>query len=562
MAGNIVGNGFVDAQPVIAVDASGNALTINTLAPTVSAPLQFAGNNLSIPKADTATDGYLSSTDWNKFNLKVDNTSVLPLTEVTVNGIDRLELEATSGPVIIDSASNMTITSQGQIVESGITIEEKSDVYWKASCGANVLEIDNVGITYNGLPIVPPSGEVFSVDSVYPDASGNIVLNALTNDGTSSSPAINRDSFSVNASIYITNNTVGGQTEINTNNGILNATASGINLTANYGMSETINSNGKQVTINSGGWSNTVNGGDVVILNNAGTISLTAGSGIIAGSNILPATSGVGLIGNGLKPFNGMSALNVNTNTVSSFGSTINSASNFSPTTSGTKNLGDSSHPWGTLFVSAISGVSLGNTYTGLTPIVVSGTQISITQASASSDGYLSSGNWTTFNNKLSTIASSGTGQALTNGTAVYTLSGNGIGISYANGVVSLSGSSAWNGGAVTSSITPTSSGTLAVGTPALPFASGNFQNINGNRVANFKMNEPLTGLINGSNKAYTLTNTPTTDGVMLYKNGIYMAPSGINVASIDYVLSGNSITMVSAPLSGSTLIACYPYYV
>ena len=61
------------------------------------------------------------------------------------------------------------------------------------------------------------------------------------------------------------------------------------------------------------------------------------------------------------------------------------------------------------------------------------------------------------------------------------------------------------------------------------------------------------TGTINGSNTSFTLPDTPSTDSLHLYLNGVYQTPGGV-----DYSLSTNTITYVSAPPTGSAHRARY----
>lgn len=65
--------------------------------------------------------------------------------------------------------------------------------------------------------------------------------------------------------------------------------------------------------------------------------------------------------------------------------------------------------------------------------------------------------------------------------------------------------------------------------------------------------NETPTGLINSSNTVYTLASTPATNSLALYKNTERMSPGGV-----DYTLSGNTITMAAAPITGEVMIADY----
>jgi hypothetical protein len=67
--------------------------------------------------------------------------------------------------------------------------------------------------------------------------------------------------------------------------------------------------------------------------------------------------------------------------------------------------------------------------------------------------------------------------------------------------------------------------------------------------------NEVPTGLINGVNVTYTLANNPNPDASLcLYHNGI------LEINGVDYTLSGVTITMNVAPITGDTLVAFYRY--
>ena len=83
------------------------------------------------------------------------------------------------------------------------------------------------------------------------------------------------------------------------------------------------------------------------------------------------------------------------------------------------------------------------------------------------------------------------------------------------------------------------------------------FQNVPttaGLQTSNFVDSETPSGSINGSNTAFTLANTPTSGTLKLYLNGVRLVVGAGN----DYTLSGASITMTTAPVSGDSLIAEY----
>jgi hypothetical protein len=75
----------------------------------------------------------------------------------------------------------------------------------------------------------------------------------------------------------------------------------------------------------------------------------------------------------------------------------------------------------------------------------------------------------------------------------------------------------------------------------------------------NYQANETPSGTINGSNTTFTLANTPAnaaTGGtaLQLYLNGILQEPGAGN----DFTISTNTITMLTAPVSGDKLRAFY----
>jgi len=71
---------------------------------------------------------------------------------------------------------------------------------------------------------------------------------------------------------------------------------------------------------------------------------------------------------------------------------------------------------------------------------------------------------------------------------------------------------------------------------------------------SNFVFNETPTGTVDGSNTSFSLANTPTSGTVQLHLNGLLQMPG----AGKDYTISGSTITMLSAPLTGDHLLAHY----
>jgi len=68
---------------------------------------------------------------------------------------------------------------------------------------------------------------------------------------------------------------------------------------------------------------------------------------------------------------------------------------------------------------------------------------------------------------------------------------------------------------------------------------------------SNFVFNEVPSGTINSSNVTFTLANTPTAGTVQLFLNNVPIFPPA-------YSVSGSTVTMGTAPLTGSTLYSHY----
>ena len=78
-----------------------------------------------------------------------------------------------------------------------------------------------------------------------------------------------------------------------------------------------------------------------------------------------------------------------------------------------------------------------------------------------------------------------------------------------------------------------------------------------GGSTLNFSDEEVPSGLINGSNTAFTLANSPNpAASLLLVLNGV-IQQQGVGK---DYTLSGANITFVSAPASGGVLLAWYRF--
>lgn len=110
--------------------------------------------------------------------------------------------------------------------------------------------------------------------------------------------------------------------------------------------------------------------------------------------------------------------------------------------------------------------------------------------------------------------------------------------------------------------IYPVASGNTLLGTSSKPFSTGYFNTVivSNNSFARWRYNEVPVGNINGSNRVFTLSNTPIGYNIQVFNSGFYQIPSGVGGLVNHYVLSGYTITFNTAPGSGVGLIANYGY--
>ena len=73
-------------------------------------------------------------------------------------------------------------------------------------------------------------------------------------------------------------------------------------------------------------------------------------------------------------------------------------------------------------------------------------------------------------------------------------------------------------------------------------------------KTTNFIVRETPSGLVNGSNTAYTLANVPISGTEEVYLNGIQQEPGAGN----DYTIATSTITFLSAPASGDKIRVSY----
>jgi hypothetical protein len=392
-----------------------------------------SGTSIQVSQATTTTSGYLSSTDWNTFNDKEPALTKGNLTETTSSV---LTIGSGTGAVI---GSGTTITvSQSGILTSGYlsstdwnTFNDKEPALTKG----NLTETTSSILTISGgTNAVIGSGTTIAVSQA--DASTSGYLSSTDwNTFNDKEPALTKGNLTEATSsiLTISNGTgavIGAGTSIQvtqssaTTSGYLSSTDwSTFSGKADYSF----------VTIAVSGQT------DVVADSASDTLTLVAGTGVTittdaTGDSVTIAATG-----------SGGTVTSIATSAPLS-GGTITSTGTISITQSDASTDGYlSSTDWST-FNGKQNALTFGNltettssilTITGGTGAVVgSGTTIAVTQASASTNGFLSSADWNTFNDKEPTVTKGNLTEAtssvltITDGTGAVIGSGTSIQVS------------------------------------------------------------------------------------------------------------------------------------
>jgi hypothetical protein len=135
-----VGTGLAITDGVLSSTDAGGTVTEVTATGPLSVTNSTTTPALTIAQANTSTDGYLSSTDWNTFNSKL---GTLPI--ATTNDLGGVKVDGTSITITQDgtlSAASATSTSViRQLVKngSGVALTKGQVVYITGADGTNVL---------------------------------------------------------------------------------------------------------------------------------------------------------------------------------------------------------------------------------------------------------------------------------------------------------------------------------------------------------------------------------------------------------------------------------------
>jgi hypothetical protein len=371
-----------DTITINSPDAGGTVTSIGTSAPIQGGPITTSGT-ISITQSGLSTDGYLSSTDWNTFNNKEPALTKGDLTETTSSV---LTIGSGTGAVI---GSGTTITvSQSGISTSGYL----SSTDWNTFNGkepaltkGNLTEATSAILTITGgTNAVIGSGTSIQVSQATTTTSGYL-SSTDWNTFNDKEPAVTKGNLTEATSSVLT---ITGGTNAVIGSGTTIAVAQAGSTTSGYLSSTDWGTfDGKAdysfVTIAVSGQT------DVVADSASDTLTLVAGTGVTITTDAVGDSVTIAATGSG------GTVTSIATSAPLS-GGTITSTGTISITQSNASTDGYlSSTDWNTF-----NGKQDALTFTS--PLVNTTGTVTINQSGAASDGYLSSIDWNAFNGKAS----------------------------------------------------------------------------------------------------------------------------------------------------------------
>ena len=361
--------------------------TISTTSPLTGGGDLSANRTLSIPQATSSVNGYLSSADWSTFNSKEPALAKGNLTE-TASSV----LTITNGTNAVIGSGTTIKVSQASGTTSGYLSSTDWTTFNNKGNGTVTSIVTNSPITGG---TITGTGSIGIQDAVA-DGTTKGAATFETNDFNSSSGLI---------SIDYTN----GQAASAIKKGFLTA-------------ADWSTFNGKQNTLIFGNLSESV----------SSVLTISGGTGSIIGSGVSIQVAQASGSTNGYLTSTDWNSFNSKVTSVSG-SSPIASTGGATPTISIPKATSTvsgylSSTDWNT-FNNKQNTITQGNlsetvsnvlTISGGTNAVIgSGTTIQMTQSSSITDGYLSSTDWNTFNNKQNALTNPVTGTG-TSGQVTY----------------------------------------------------------------------------------------------------------------------------------------------
>lgn len=463
-AASIIGSNYGGAGAINGLLKANGSGVVSAASPIsdFQTPLVFASplvnttNTIAMNQANTSSSGYLSNTDWNSFNNKINQSE-----KATANGVATLNALGkipTSQIPAISFSSGYVVSSESAML--GLSAAVVGSIAIRTDNSKNyVLSASDPSIAANWLELLMPA----AVSSVNGYTTGSITL-------TSSDIAEGANLYFNNARVRTSvDGFLAGDAPIsyNSSSGKITITPSSTSTNGYLSSTDWNNFNNKQNTFASqsansfyaapNGLSGTpifrtILATDIPILNqnttgNAATASALLNTRTINGINfngteniVIPSNtsnaitfnnSGTGAVST--TSFNGSSPIVVSYNTIGALPTVgANTITTLGAISSGTWNanvIGSNYGGAGSIIgllkangAGVVSAAVLGTDYEAplsfSLPLIRAANAISIQTATTSNNGILSSSDWQLFNNKQATITA-GTGVTITGGNTI-----------------------------------------------------------------------------------------------------------------------------------------------
>lgn len=361
---------------------------------TASLPISSSGGttpNISISQATATTNGYLSSSDWSTFNNKQEG---LTLTTVGTSGPATLVGGILNVPNYNPGSAIVTsVTATSPIVSTGGSTPNISMPAANGSTNGYLTSADWTTFNNKVTSVSGTTGRITSTGGATPviDLANGIVTAGTTGSSTLI-PVITVDTYGRVTSITTADNPQGTVTAVSvaSANGFAGSSSGGATpqLTLTTTITGLLKGNGTAISAATSGvdYAPATSGTSILYGNNAGGFSnVTIGSGISFSGGTLSATGSGGTVTSVTATAPVVSS--GGTTPVISMAAASSSVSGYLTSTDWTtfNNKGNINSVTGTAPVSVTSGDS---------PV------ISMAAANSTTNGYLSSTDWTTFNNK------------------------------------------------------------------------------------------------------------------------------------------------------------------
>ncbi len=360
----------------VSAGGSGTVTSVATSSPITGGVITSSGT-IGITQSSTATDGYLSSADWNTFNNKTSNAGTVTSVAITETGT---ALTITGSPI----TSSGVIDIAGAGTSSQVILGDLTLGTYTTGTVTSVGISAGSGIGVTGSPIT--TSGIITVTNTDTGSSQNIFKTIAVSGQSDIVAGSNSDTLTVAAGSGITVTTNSGTNELTiaTSGGGGTVTSVGLSMPSAFTVANSpITSSGTLTVTGSGSISQYIRGDGTLATYDEGTVTSIGTTGPITGGTITN-TGTIGITQSSTSADGYLSSTDWNT---------------FNNKGSGTVTS-----------VGAITGTTGTDFNIQNSPITSSGNlEFNLPVASATNTGKLSSTDWNTFNNKGSgTLTGSG----------------------------------------------------------------------------------------------------------------------------------------------------------